>query len=237
MQRSRKICVSVYGRTVSDLLSNLETASSFDPLLIEVRLDYIHSFHRDILDLGERIRDCRNLIVTFRSPREGGVARVSDETHKQVLLEIIAKISPPLIDIELSTLDKFPEILESLNRTSSSRSKLIISSHDFQKTEDTNKIEVMIRRAALRYSPFAVKIVRKANDFADNLRILSLYRIVENISPTLLVAFCVGPLGTFSRVACVSCGSPFTFASLPNQRTAPGQLDVGSMDVLLDSWQ
>lgn len=225
------ICVSVYGRTVSGLSRNLERALSFHPGYVELRLDYLHSLPENLSQLS-KVGRFENEIFTFRARSEGGASRVSDWTRSRVLLEIISRISPPFVDVEIETLDSFPEISKKLE---ASRLKLIASSHDFKRFGSLSDHERLVLRTVERYSPKIVKIVRKATDFPDNLKILALYRISRKIRPTKLVAFCSGPLGLFSRIACVDLGSPFTFASLSNKSTAPGQLDVESMKAILES--
>ncbi|HYB04397.1 MAG TPA: type I 3-dehydroquinate dehydratase [Nitrososphaerales archaeon] len=233
---SRRICVSVYGRDLRELRNNVALAQSFDPGYIEFRLDYLTAALEKLRQLKQQNYPSTE-IFTFRSRREGGTARVSEKVRKQILMEILSEIAPPLIDIEISTLNVFSEIVDSLHRSASRKTKLIASSHNFQKTEDLQILEDIVKTAAKQYHPEVIKVVRQANHFEDNLKMLSLYRLAEEIKPTRLVAFCMGALGIFSRVACVSYGSPFTYASLPSRETASGQLDVKIIKTLLDSWE
>lgn len=227
------ICVSVYGRNISELNRNVERALSFSPGYVEVRLDYLRPVPEKEIQLS-KVRRCRNEIFTLRSWNEGGVSNVSDHDRSRILSDIISEISTPFVDVEMRTLDSFPEITEKLD--TSRASNLIASSHDFNQSESTRQLEKLLFRCVERYSPSIVKIVRQAIDFDDNRKILSLYNISRQIKPTKLVAFCSGSLGVFSRIACVSLGSPFTFASLPNKCTAPGQLDIVSLKTILSSW-
>jgi len=233
---SGHVCVSIYGRDLTDLRNNFTLAQTFGPGFVELRLDYLRSPLQKITQLTQFSR-LPNTIFTFRSRSEGGVARVSEEIRKQILLEIISEIAPTMIDIELKTLNAFPSLLDSLSRSSSRHTRLVASSHDFQQMEDLRELETLIETAKTLYSPEIIKVVRPAKDFQDNTKILSLYRLAGKIKPSKLVAFCVGQLGTFSRIACVSFGSPFTYAALPNKLTAPGQLDIQPMKTLLDSWE
>jgi len=232
---SGKVCVSVYGRTVGELGKNVKQAQVFQPGFVELRLDYITGISDKIDQIG-KIRKYPNEIYTFRSRAEGGVSRVSTTSRKGILADIISTISPPLMDMEIKTLDESPEI-DDLLKKNNSDINLIVSSHNFQGLESTPQLEDLVLNAARRYSPSFVKIVRTANEFQDNLTMLSLYRLAARIAPARLISFCAGPLGLFSRIACVSCGSPFTFASLPGKSTASGQLDARSMTVLMESWK
>lgn len=229
---SGQVCVSVFGRNVSELKSRIAQARLFKPKYIELRLDYLSRLPDSISRLSD-VFVSSDLIWTLRSCDEGGKSRISDNARRQAILEIISGISPAMIDIEINTLEAFPEVYCSQKN---SKTMLIASSHDFQKTQKLEDLERLVIDAKRKYSPNMIKVVRKANDFGDNFTILSLYRLVDQIKPTKLIAFCMGPFGIFSRIACVSFGSPFTFAALPDKSTAPGQLDISSVNSLLASW-
>jgi 3-dehydroquinate dehydratase-1 len=197
---------------------------------VELRLDYL----RDPLEVVKISRNFTgNEILTFRSRSEGGVARISEENRIRILRNLIPLVRPPYIDIEFSALDFLPELAKDAELAGS---KLICSSHDFQSIESPTGLRNLVSRARRINNPYAVKIVRKASCFADNQRILSLYGLSGKISPSRLIAFCAGPLGVLSRISCVESGSPFTYVSLPGERTAPGQLDVSTMQSLLGKW-
>jgi len=234
---SDRVCVSIYGRSILELGKNVKRALAFDPGFVEIRLDYLPAITEKIQELAQ-MDNPGNLIQTYRSNREGGISRVSDENRRRILLELISKTNPAIMDIEIETLESFPDVANSVSRrlTSMGNLGLIASSHNFQKTEEREILEKLVLDAAKKYAPKIVKVVRHANQFSDNLVLLSLYRLREKIHPTELIAFCTGSLGIFSRISCVTYGSPFTFASLPDRRTAPGQLDIKAMKTLLDSW-
>lgn len=229
---SSKICVSVYGRTISDLQARAAIAREFNPAFVELRLDYLNKLNPNgIRKLSKGLGG--NEIFTLRSESEGGVSKVSEERRVQLLREIISTSKPPYLDIELATLKSFPDLVE---EASAGGTRLIGSSHDFKSFEDPVKLKNSIQRIRNMKEFFAIKIVRRARNFSDNARILSLYQIANQISPAKLVAFCAGPLGILSRVACVPLGSPFTYVSLPGKKTAPGQLDPYIMQNLLQKW-
>jgi 3-dehydroquinate dehydratase I len=227
------ICVSIYGLELLSLIEKLKLARLYKPTFIELRLDYLSPIKSSILkEIRGHFRG--NEIMTFRSRAEGGVAKIDRNTHRNILLDIISICRPAFIDIEISTLESFPMIVESLSNTNS---RLIASSHNFTGTEETSDLVKLVKKSTDHYSPHFVKVVRKANEFSDNLRILSLYKLRDEIRPSKLIAFCSGSLGLFSRISCIEFGSPFTYASLPDERTAPGQLDAGSMKSLLADWR
>ncbi|MDA4111084.1 MAG: type I 3-dehydroquinate dehydratase [Thaumarchaeota archaeon] len=226
-----KICVSIYGRTLTELGSKLRLARKFRPSFIELRLDYLHE-----PDLDDISRIAKVLvgseILTFRSKGEGGAARISEQKRLEIIHAIVS-CKPPYLDLEVATLDSHPDLIE---RVEASGSKLIASSHDFSSLEGLDDLKNLVRRVSKLTPLYAIKIVRRARIFDDNQRILSLYWLASEIAPIKLIAFCAGPLGVLSRVACVENGSPLTFTSLPNEKTAPGQLEVQTMQTLFSYW-
>jgi 3-dehydroquinate dehydratase I len=232
---SRRVCVSVYGRTIPEINDRISEALAVDPGYLELRLDYLHPVLKNLHAISS-IKFRPTDIVTYRAYAEGGKSRVSTKTHERILLQIISRVAPPMIDVETRTLSYFPAVIDLL-KSASRKCELVASSHNFQATENESELRHLVLDSARRYSPVIVKIVRWAREFKDNLTVLSLYDLADRIKPAKLVAFCAGPLGLFSRIACVSYGSPFTFASLSGRLTAPGQLDVRTTKALLDYWK
>jgi 3-dehydroquinate dehydratase type I len=225
-----KVCISVYGRSLKDLKDRISQARAFSPAFLELRLDYLKD-PSEITEISKSLSGKE--IFTLRSRSEGGAARISEKSRIEILRNIISLVGPPYVDIEISALDSWPDLAKDAELAGS---KLICSSHDFQSLESLARLRNLVDKTCKIHNPFAVKIVRNANSFNDNKRILSLYRISEKISPTKLIAFCAGPLGILSRISCVGLGSPFTYASLPEAKTAPGQLEVLTMQSLIEKW-
>ena len=79
-----------------------------------------------------------------------------------------------------------------------------------------------------------VKVVTLAKRMEDNISLLNLIgrgrkRGIE------VVAFCLGPLGRISRLACLLMGGAFTYAALESgAEAAPGQLTLAEMRQLLE---
>ena len=226
------VCVSVYGHTISDLETKIILARKYNPAFIELRLDYLDDPRvEDIAGISKKVMG--NEIFTFRAANEGGVARVSEQKRKDIIQRFVSSSRPPYVDVEIPTLESSPDILEEVKDAGS---RLIASSHNFRSIETPNRLKNLVRTASRLRPLFAIKIVRKARSFDDNRLILSLYNLVNEIAPAKLIAFCAGPFGVLSRVSCVQYGSPFTYVSLPNEKTAPGQFEVGSMQALFANW-
>jgi 3-dehydroquinate dehydratase I len=231
---STAVCVSIYGRNITELGRNYDLALSLDPGFIELRLDYLRSV-KDVEELKNFLQ-FPYTIFTFRAPSEGGVSQSTEIDRQLMLSKILSELSPPIVDLEIKTLSNSRNF-DLFSKIQRPGTKLIASTHDLLGFEGPRLLENLIVKTAQTYSPDFIKVVRPAKRFADNLKILSMYNLEEKISPTKLIAFCIGELGTFSRIACCGYGSPFTYASLPGRKTAPGQLDIKSMKTLLESWE
>ena len=65
---------------------------------------------------------------------------------------------------------------------------------------------------------------------------MTVLRLYEE-EPEKLIAFCMGPMASFSRLVGLPLGSPIVYASLPNEPVAPGQLSVTTVKRLKRMWE
>jgi 3-dehydroquinate dehydratase-1 len=113
------------------------------------------------------------------------------------------------------------------------KTRLILSWHDFAGTPETIRLEAVLEEMLAAQADI-VKLVTLAQEPADNLRILSLIPLARARGKEI-IAFCMGPLGKWSRVAAPLVGSWLTFAPFSKTgASAPGQLTVNEVKRL---WQ
>ncbi len=181
--------------------------------LVELRLDYINgdvNIKRLVTD-----RPCP-VIIACRRPADGGKFTGTEEQRLLLLRTAIAE-GVEYVDLEDDVAQSIPRF---------GRTKRIISFHDFRKTPD-NLDEIHSRLC--EFDPDIVKIATMANHPHDNLRLLELTR--RSKVPT--IGFCMGDIGTFSRILAGKFGSPFTYATFHHERAlAPGQLSFQQMTEL-----
>ena len=214
-----EICTSIYSTTLKELDLRLKQAFNSGSNLVEIRIDYLHSFEIDKLKniLSSYIDKC---ILTCRPIIEGGKYNKSEKDRVNLICSLY-KLQPKFLDIELSLINKD---LKLLDRLSTNNTTLIISSHNFEETPSITEIEKIVNSSI--HNDCYVKIITKANCFKDNYTLLSLY---DKFQKTKLIAFCMGQKGIISRVICTLLGSPLTYASLPDLPTAEGQISVSEM--------
>ncbi|MDG7000687.1 MAG: type I 3-dehydroquinate dehydratase [Nitrososphaerota archaeon] len=227
-KRSFRLCLSVFARDPSKLGEKLEIARRLKPNLVELRLDYLRRIDERTMQEIRRMAGA-SVILTLRSRAEGGKSSLEDGDRAS-LLKRMASFHRCYIDVEMSTLAENPGLVGEFGSR-----RLIASYHDFSKTPSERKLHNLIESAPKGESVYAIKIVCKANSFEDNRRVLSLYdeKMFRGSSRIKLIAFCLGEYGIYSRLASLYCGAPFAYTSLPEEETAPGQLDIGKMRSIL----
>jgi len=211
-------------RNTSDALRKMAKASTFGDLM-EVRLDVMESF-----DLREIIRAAsKPVIITYRSQKEGGMGRASHGELLDYLKEAV-RLGADYVDLE----DAIPLEHRRLLFEERGNTKLILSKHFRNGTPSKEKLEDLFRRMAATGADM-VKIVTHASAQTDNLTVLGLIPLAEKMGIGT-IAFCMGPLGRISRVACPLLGGAFTFASLETgQESASGQVPATEMRIILEA--
>ena len=120
----------------------------------------------------------------------------------------------------------------------SRRTKIILSFHDYQMTPGTDAL-VKVYREAVAAGADIVKIVTTAETTADALRVLDLYKLLEDgrmgRKKVPLIAFAMGNAGRFSRLEAHRQGAPFTYCALKQKYiVAPGMFTVEEVESFQD---
>jgi len=204
------ICVSIGRGRHRHVIAEHKHLVEQGAQLVELRLDYINgqiNLKRVLTDRASPV------IVTIRRQQDGGKYNGDEEARVMLLRTAIAE-GVDYVDLEEEIATKIPRY---------GRTKRIISLHDFRKTPE-NLPQIHARLAAL--DPDIIKMATLANHPHDNLRMLRLVR--ESKIPT--AGFCMGDIGTPSRLLAGRFGSPFSYATFHHERTlAPGQLSFQQM--------
>jgi 3-dehydroquinate dehydratase I len=200
--------------------------------LIEWRLDAF-SRKRSLSDALRILKlltssDRHPVLATNRPVREGGHFEGSENLRIDSLVEA-ARAGAEWVDIED---DVSNEMLERIRETGAG---ILLSHHDFEKTPDRRSLEKLIEKMAKR-GVRIVKVAAHATSQEDNLSVLDLIPFGRRELGVEVIAFCMGPLGRWSRFVSLLLGSPWTYVQLPGQpAAAPGQLTPAKMRSLLES--
>ncbi len=99
--------------------------------------------------------------------------------------------------------------------------KCLISYHNYSSTPSLGELRKICRKQ-IALGADVCKIVATANCTEDNTTMLNLIREFRS---RRIVAFCMSPLGTVSRILCPLAGGAFTYASAKSgKESASGQI-------------
>lgn len=219
-----RLCVPIVEPTVQRA-RRLYLRASRKHLWAEVRLDYLEK-----PDLKRLFRTLPGpVIATNRHPEEGGRWQGTEDERCR-LLEEVRDMGVPYLDLEFRCDGMWRETMWLLKPLDT---RFILSWHDMAETPDSlfleDTLEFMLED---RWSDI-IKIVTFARKAEDNLRVLSLIPKARAQGKDI-IAFCMGPLGKWSRIAAPFLGSFLTYAPFSGKSaSAPGQITVNEMRRIL----
>jgi len=215
-----RICVPVVEATVNRARGRYQRAAR-KGLWTEVRLDYLEEPAPSLARLFRTLPG--PVIATNRLAAEGG-RWTGTEVDRLGLLAEALNLGVTCLDLELAADASFRrEVWERRGKT-----RLILSWHDFTGTPDAARLEAVLEEMLAAESD-VIKMVAMAREPADNLRLLSLIPRAQAHGKDV-IAFCMGPLGKWSRIAAPLLGSWLTFAPISKQgASASGQLTVNDL--------
>jgi 3-dehydroquinate dehydratase I len=201
------ICVSLAGITFQECIKAIAIAE-----FAEIRIDQLDLSDDQFKTLFAMKR---NTIATCRPGKH-------DDEQRMTLLKLAMESGAGFIDVEYEADDIFRTVL--MNDAHAHEALAIISYHNFDETPTTAELEDIIAQSE-EWGADIVKIATMANTKADCARIMGLY---ENHKQ--LLAFCMGRIGTITRVAAPLLGARFTYAAINRKlATAPGQVSVEAL--------
>ncbi len=216
-------CIPIVSRSNADALGKMALAEPLADML-EIRLDGMERF-----DVHEIIKAAsKPVLVTYRTKREGGKGSADPRAHAGYILAAIQS-GADLVDVEMSLPGEWQrEIFDARGG-----SGIIISTHINHGTPSRHDLENIFRDCADTGADI-VKIVTRAEAWADNLRVLELIPKAHERG-IKIIAFCMGPLGRISRIVSHLMGAYLTFASLEEgEESAEGQIPIKQMREIID---
>ena len=215
MKAGNKICVCI-ANTDADKCRQLLLRHNF----AELRADLCNL---SLPETKKLITANPNIIFTFRHTKH---------TEKQALQQTVAAIQKGVkfIDVDINSSKAFfIKITNTLKKASAAnRSKLIISWHSSitPSIKELEEIAGKCRKAGADI----VKIVPSATNLEEASRVLQLYGREKSAEKrSSLIAFASGEIGSFSRIACIGLGAPFTYC-YSDKPIAKGQLSFRQMN-------
>lgn len=216
-------CIPIIAKNTDEAFEKIARASTLADML-EIRLDMM-----DMFDLHQIIKAAsKTVLVTYRSKKEGGKGIEDPAARTDYILTAIQK-GADLVDVELSLPRRWREKIFDTE----GRSRIVISTHINDGTPSQLDLEKIFKDCADTHSDI-VKIVTRAETWADNLRVLELIPKAHDLG-IKIIAFCMGPMGRISRIVSHLMGGYLTFASLEEgEESADGQIPIRQMKQIID---
>jgi 3-dehydroquinate dehydratase/shikimate dehydrogenase len=212
-----EICVPVCVRHLDEFAGAMKAAAAVADI-VEVRADCLTV--ADAASLLQHLGDQdRQLIVTLRSPEEGGHAAIDFEARRRFWTALQPLPPNSLIDLEMDLVEEFSQS-ESTALPVDWRN-VICSHHDFNGTPE--KFQEIFDRLAETPAGI-IKVAVQANDATDCLALFDLLGRAE-AQGRKLIAVAMGQAGVMTRILGPARGSFLTYGSLNDEAgTAPGQV-------------
>jgi 3-dehydroquinate dehydratase/shikimate dehydrogenase len=198
------IAVPIVAASTARAIKDMEKASKIADI-IELRLDFIQDISKKNLS-NILSKKKKKIIVTDRRKR---LDLIKEAVEKEA----------DFVDLDLSIGEKK---IKSIIKNKKN-SKIIVSFHNFQKTDskETTKKYTQIKKLKADI----IKIATLAKSIEDNLLIFNLINKAKKENKKI-IAICMGEHGEISRILGPLFGSLITFGSLNNKSSAPGQIDA-----------
>ena len=230
-----KICVPLTGKKREELLEEASRIRAAAPDLVEWRADYYEhlnceeDFTRTLKEIKEELGDLP-LIFTIRSAEGGGNVDISEEEYAARALEAAESGCAELIDVEVFSRKDIDQLIEKIHTTGA---KVIASSHDFHKTDDSE----ILKKRFLDMNSTGADILKMAvmpTEFDDVASLMQVTNeMVEEHTEKPVISMAMGNLGSISRIAGENFGSAVTFAVI-GAASAPGQFPIEELRMMMN---
>jgi len=188
--------------------------------ILEIRVDQFKkiepAYINDIIKTRRKIG--LPLLLTARSPKEGGERDIPNQLKLRIFQENIALVDA--VDIELES----PILSEVVKTARKNRKIVIISWHNLKMTPKDKTLKDIFNKAK-RSGADIVKIAAKANKKEDFIRLMRF--TMDNRSKNMII-ISLGDTGSISRLVFPALGSLITYAYL-NAPSGSGQRPLGEL--------
>lgn len=229
-----KICVPITGKNDAEILSEASLLLTQPCDMAEWRADWFDEVDdlektMTVLKKLRQILGEKPLLFTFRTLQEGGEKELPAPDYVRLIQTAASSRLADLVDIELFSLkEELPALISYVHEVSG---KVILSSHDFQKTPSYE--ELLFRLAKMEELGADIsKIAVMPQNKKDVLTLLSVTeeRSLRAMRPVITMS--MSEMGLISRLCGEVFGSAVTFGSV-RKASAPGQIPADQLSLVL----
>ncbi|MCB2295012.1 type I 3-dehydroquinate dehydratase [Clostridium algoriphilum] len=223
-----KICVSMVGETIQELVEEAKLLKELDIDVIEWRVDFFEDVESidKVKQALQKIREVlfdKPILFTFRSAKEGGHKEVTTAFYLELNKLIVKTNLVEIIDVELFNNEK--DIKALVEVAHANGVVVIISNHDFQRTPDKEEIISRLQKAQ-KLGGDIPKIAVMPTCAEDVITLLDATRIMsEEYAEGPIITMSMAGKGAISRLSGELFGSALTFGAA-KKVSAPGQISV-----------
>ena len=231
-----KIIVPIVGVTKEDILNEAKTFDSIPVDVVEWRVDWFeHVFEFDkVEDVLKELRTVLGniqLLLTFRTKKEGGEKAIDTKDYKDLNLRAAKTGYVDFIDVEIFTGDDV--VKEIIDGAHAVGVRVIASNHDFFKTHAKSDIIYRLRKMQDMGADIP-KIAVMPQSRRDVLTLLSATEeMVTDYADRPIITMSMAGTGVISRLCGEVFGSSMTFGAA-KKASAPGQMGVNDLNTVLD---
>lgn len=229
-----KICVPIAGENKVEILTEAQQIADSKADVAEWRLDYFKHPVENIellVEIAAQLRVIlvdKPLILTFRTPKEGGKQAISAQDYLLIYQSLMATGSIDIIDLELF----FREVQQPLTTLAQQKKiKVLMSYHHFTKTPTMEVLQKYLQEMSSLQADIC-KIAVMPQTFQDVLALLAVTTEAKEQLDQPVITMSMGSLGALSRFIGELSGSVMTFGSI-EKLSAPGQIPIDTLNQLL----
>ncbi len=220
-----RLCVTLTGTTTEECIRQIQQT---DADMVEHRIDLM----RQTNDIERVYLECTRPIVATNRPPPLGERGEGGESRRIGLLLDAIHAGATHVDIELdsprSSLDRV------IDAAREAGCRVIVSKHFYDHTPSLPEL-LSVWTQMQRLGADISKIVTMPQTLQEATRVLSLYTYNGRASGEL-IAFGMGAVGKFTRVAALYMGAPFMYVCQSDgQEVAPGQLSLSVMRGIMEA--
>lgn len=230
-----KICVPIVGRTREEILESGKNISTVGADIVEWRADWYEdaaTFER-VKETARQLRDVLGgipVLFTFRTAGEGGERALEKDAYIELNQKAAKSGYIDMVDVEALAGDE--AVTAVIKAAHECGVKVVVSSHDFQKTPEKEEIISRLRRMQ-ELGADIPKIAVMPQNRKDVLTLLAATEeMYSKYADRPIITMSMAGTGVISRLCGEVFGSALTFGAA-GKASAPGQMEVENLKKVL----